>query len=57
MKKFDYSLARERVEFATAIVKLAIASVTLATAVLTLLSVATNYLFQSQGNAFAPQVD
>ena len=47
MKKFDYSLARERVKLATDIVKLATASVAFVTAVITLLSVAFNYSYRA----------
>ncbi|MET4695227.1 hypothetical protein V5J35_000840 [Endozoicomonas sp. NE40] len=43
MKKFNYSLARERVELATAIILFLGAGVGLATEVLTFLSVAFNY--------------
>lgn len=43
MKKFDYSQAQKRIEFATALVELATAIVAFAVAIHPLLSVAINY--------------
>jgi hypothetical protein len=43
MKKFDYSQAQKRIEFATKVIKLVTAILTLGLAVHSLLSVAFNY--------------
>ena len=43
MKKFDYSQAQKRVEFATKVIELVTAILILATATYTLLGVAFNY--------------
>lgn len=48
MKKFNYSLARERVEFATSVVKFVTANIALVTAIHALLGVAFNYAWTHQ---------